>query len=400
MLKKLIIVITIFILIIFNNSLIYGSESRETITDGENKKTVNLNLYARSAALIDAKSGRVLYERNAYDEVSIASTTKIMTCIIALEYGNLTDTVKVSSYAASMPNVQLHIKEGEEYNLEDLLYSLMLESHNDSAAAIAEHIGGSVEGFAELMNSKAKDIGAFNTNFVTPNGLDAVGQHSTAYDIGLIGAYAIENEDFIKITNTNNHVFTDKNGSRNHSVSNKNAFLSMMDGALGIKTGFTSQAGYCFVGALKKDNIKLISVVLASGPNKACKWSDTRKLMLYAIQNHTYKILFEPLDSYKLIEVTNGKKSSVDTYIDGSFSALMREDENVEYFYKHETSLDAPVKKNQIVGTVEATIDGEIVWTHPIRVKERIEKIDLKFSFDKVLKTLFSFDLLEFIFQQ
>lgn len=345
-----------------------------------------LSLYARSAVLIDAESGRVLYGKNIHDEIPIASTTKIMTCIIALEYGKLDDTVKISDYAASMPDVQLNIKEGEEYKLGDLLYSLMLESHNDVAVAIAEHVGGSVEGFAKLMNDKAKDIGAFESNFVTPNGLDADNQYSTAYDMALIGAYAIKNTKFLEIVNTRNYSLSTIDGSRRFDLANKDAFLSQMEGALGIKTGFTSKAGYCFVGALKRDNKTFISVVLASGGNKTCKWTDTRNLMMYGINNYSYKVLFEPAKNYKVMEVEDGKISSVDTYIDGSFSALMNENESAEYFYNYPEKLQAPIKKGQIIGTVEITIDKEPVWSYPIRAKNSVEKIDLEFCLKKILK--------------
>ena len=153
------------ILSILGRTECYAKEAKETVEP--------TNLYAQSAVLMDGSSGRVLFEKNGEEFMANASTTKILTCIIALENAELTDVVKVSSYAASMPDVQLHIKEGEEYYLGDLLYSLMLESHNDVAVAIAEHISGSQEEFSKFMNRKAKEIGCKNTCFLTPNGLDA-----------------------------------------------------------------------------------------------------------------------------------------------------------------------------------------------------------------------------------
>lgn len=377
-----ILVIGLLLFILLPHCTIYADEAEGASGSG------GLELYAGSAILIDAASGRVLYEKNADAQMAMASTTKIMTCIIALEYGNLQDTVKVSSYASSMPDVQLNIREGEEYRLEDLLYSLMLESHNDTAVAIAEHIGGSVEGFAELMNDKSKDIGAYDTNFVTPNGLDAENHYSTARDMALIGAYAIKNPEFIKVTNTSSYSFSSIDGNRRFDVSNKNAFLSQMEGAIGIKTGFTNNAGYCFVGALQRDNKTLVCVVLAAGwpPNKSYKWHDTREMITYGLKNYTYKVLFEPIKSYKKMPVDKGQKSSVNTYIDGNFTALVKEEEKVEYYYKYENTIEAPVMEGEIVGMVEITIDGETVWSYPIKARENVKKIDFKFSYKKVIK--------------
>lgn len=384
---KKIIYLVILVLTFLPCLQVYANETEETVTNEESVNNTKLELNAQSAILIDADTGRVLYEKNGYNEMPMASTTKIMTCIVALENGNLSDVVKISSHASSMPDVQLNVRAEEEYKLEDLLYSLMLESHNDVAVAIAEHIGGSVEGFAELMNKKAQDIGAFHSNFVTPNGLDADTHYSTAYDMALIGAYAIKNDEFIKITNTKSYTFSSIDGSRSFSVANKDAFLSQMEGAIGIKTGYTSKAGFCFVGGLKKDNRTFISVVLASGwpPNKSFKWSDTRKLMLYGLENYTYKVLFEPIKSYKKITINNGQKSIIDTYIDGSFSVLISQFEQAKYIYKLPGDIEAPIKKDQIIGLIEITIDNETVWSYPIKAKESVKKIDFKFNLKKVI---------------
>ena len=245
-----------------------------------------LELHARGAVLMDADSGRVLYGKEEETVLPMASTTKIMTCILALELGDLEDEVEASSYAASQPKVHLGMSEGETFYLKDLLHSLMLESHNDSAVAIAEHIGGSVEGFAELMNGKAREIGCEDTYFITPNGLDAVEvvdgkevRHSTtAKDLARIMRYCImlspKRETFLEITRTPNYSFANRQGSRSYSCTNHNAFLSMMDGALSGKTGFTGGAGYCYVGALRRDGRTFIVALLACGwpAHKTYKW--------------------------------------------------------------------------------------------------------------------------------
>ena len=209
------------------------------------------NLYAQSAVLMDADSGRILFSQNGQTERANASTTKIMTCILALEYGSLDDVVTASEKASSQPKVHLGVTSGETFYLRDLLYSLMLESHNDAAVIIAESVGKSVEGFADMMNAKAKEIGCRNTYFITPNGLDAADDqgihHTTAEDLARIMKYCImdspKKEMFLEITRTPNYQFTDCSGKRTYSCNNHNAFLQMMEGALSGKTGFTADAG-------------------------------------------------------------------------------------------------------------------------------------------------------------
>ncbi len=249
----------------------------ETVTNKvSEKEREELELYAISAVLMDGDSGRVLYEKNGDEIRAMASTTKIMTLIVALENADLEDEVIVSKKASIQPDVQLGIREGEKYRLGDLLYSLMLESHNDTAVAIAEHVAGSVENFAQLMNEKALDIGCYDTHFITPNGLDAeenveissekggkevikIKHSTTAKDLARIMKNCIvqspKSEDFLNITRTDNYTFSCiSNGGRSYSCNNHNAFLSMMEGALSGKTGFTGDAGYCYVGSLKRDD--------------------------------------------------------------------------------------------------------------------------------------------------
>ena len=200
--------------------------------DKHEKETAKeqLQLYAQSAVLMDADSGRVLYGKNPEAKLPMASTTKIMTCILALEYGDTEQIVEASSYAAGMPKVKLYVKEGEKYRLGDLLYSLMLESHNDSAVVVAEAVGGSVEKFAAMMNQKARDIGCYDTYFITPNGLDAkVNENgkvhsTTAADLAKIMAYCVmdspKKEEFLEITRTQGYDFSNADGTRSFHCSN------------------------------------------------------------------------------------------------------------------------------------------------------------------------------------
>ncbi|MFG6369721.1 MAG: D-alanyl-D-alanine carboxypeptidase [Lachnospiraceae bacterium] len=368
-----------------------------------------LRLYAKAAVLMDADSGRVLYERCGDEQLAMASTTKIMTLIVTLENANLEDTVTVSSYAASMPPVHLGIRKGEQYRLKDLTLSLMLESHNDSAVAIAEHVGGSVEQFAALMNQKAQEIGCKNTYYITPNGLDAVQgdkfHSTTARDLALVMSYCItkspQKEMFLEITRTPNHTFTELSNGRSFSCVNHNAFLSMMSGALSGKTGFTAKAGYCYVGALRRDDKTFVVALLACGwPNhKTYKWSDTRSLMEYGLGHYNYRSFDEvelPAEATEDIIVSNGQGSHIGEKIclpveiapeaSGTEGLLMREDEKVTITLQKVRGLSAPVMKGQEIGYVSYAVGNEEWKRINLVTTGEIEAVDMKWCLRKVFE--------------
>ncbi len=384
-------------------------------------------LYATSAVLMDAASGRVLYEKNGYESLPMASTTKIMTCILALENGDLDSLVTVSDYAASQPKVRAGIRPGEQYRLEDLLYSLMLESHNDSAVAIAEHIGGSVEDFAKMMNQKAREIGCKDTYYITPNGLDAavtlangtekarVETHrTTAVDLAKTMAYCISKsaqaDAFLRITRQPDWQFSNriaeenksKEGSHSVSCNNHNAFLGMMDGALSGKTGFTSKAGYCYVGALEKDGSTFTVALLACGwPNhKSYKWQDTRKLMEYGQENYEYHAFAEiPYIEEKLqpITVVNGQTDRIgeravtalrldETDDREAISGLLLNNrEEIEVVYSLPDELTAPVYAGHKIGSIKYIVKGEVWRTEVITVMDTVEAIDYSWCLAKII---------------
>lgn len=350
------------------------------------------DLYARSAVLMDADTGRILFEKNGTEQMPMASTTKIMTLLVTLENADLEGEVQVSSYAASMPDVQLGIREGERYRLRDLCYSLMLESHNDSAVAIAEHVGGSVEGFAAMMNQKARDLGCYHTHFITPNGLDAQdeeGTHSTtAEDLARIMRFCMQNEEFLTITREPSWTFSDLDGTRSFSVNNKNAFLNMMEGALTGKTGFTNGAGYCYVGALEREGKRLVGVVLACGwPNhKTWKWSDMKKLMNYGLANfHKEEIGQEQLE-LSSIPVTDGQTEQVGVSVDLKMGeVLLKDSDEVAVDVLLPDRLAAPAEKGELVGTVIYYINGEIFDLFPICLTEDVKKIDYLWCARRIL---------------
>ena len=237
--------------------LFLGSVS---VTATEQESEPN-QLFATAACLMDGDTGRVLFGKRETDPMAMASTTKIMTCILALENGQEQTVATASAKAAAAPKVHLGVREGEQFLLGDLLYSLMLESHNDAAVMIAETIGGSVEEFASLMNEKAAAIGCTDTHFVTPNGLDASDaggdHHTTAADLARIMRYCVwispKAAQFLVVTQTRSYTFWDLEKKNMFNCYNHNALLDQMDGAVSGKTGFTAKAGYCYTGALERD---------------------------------------------------------------------------------------------------------------------------------------------------
>lgn len=368
------------------------------------------DLYAQAAVLMDAESGRILFEKNGSEAMANASTTKIMTCILALEEGRTDDIVIVSANAVSQPKVHLGMREGERFYLKDLLYSLMLESHNDSAVAIAEHLSGSVEAFADKMNTKAKEIGCENTYFITPNGLDATdedGMHSTtASDLALIMSYCImkspQKDVFRTITATPNYIFSNMDGDRSFSCSNHNSFLTMMEGALSGKTGFTAKAGYCYVGALERDGRTFVVSLLACGwpNNKNYKWKDTTKLMEYALENYEYREVKETQELSNMV-VLNGVPSSdciydkayvnlkIDYEGDDNFLFLLRKDEEIETQISLENNVQAPLDKGETVGKIWYILNGEKIKEYNIVTAECVKEKSISWMFEKILEEYF-----------
>lgn len=364
-------------------------------------------LYALSAVLMDGESGRVLYEKDGERPLANASTTKVLTCIVALENSPGDDYVQVSQNAASQPEVKLGIQKGEQYYLEDLLYSLMLKSHNDTAVAIAEHCGGSVEGFARMLNRKAKQIGCKNTYFITPNGLDAEDangkHHTTARDLALIMRYAVKNETFLHIAQTRDYTFSEITGKRTFSVHNANAFLDMRDGVLAGKTGYTSQAGYCYVCAWEKEGKTFIVSLLGCGwPNhKTYKWSDTKKLLDFGDYNYEYETYWKEPQTGKIL-VTDGVEDGQDIgtkiYLRGKCSVTAYDREKEVLLKKGETvtckieipqKVSAPVLKGEKLGRIAYYLDGKLIDFYPVYAEKSVEKISFKWYTEKVFHDFF-----------
>ena len=352
---------------------------------------------------MDADSGRILFGKEEDVRRANASTTKIMTLIVTLEHADLNNVVTFSDYAASQPDVQLNGASGEQFLLKDLCFSLMLESHNDSAVAIAEHVAGSVEAFADLMNEKAAELGCMDTYFITPNGLDKEDENgfhgTTAADLARIMSYCIKEspmkETFLEITQTPSYSFSNIEGTRNYSCNNHNRFLTMMDGAISGKTGFTGNAGYCYVGALRRDDRTYVVALLGCGwpNNKNYKWSDTKQLMQYGIDSFEKVNLLEleipkeaecPLkisgaktEGYSRIKMTEVQNRTEEKQIE---NILLRKDESIEFKLERKQRLEAPVEAGTTVGTLKYILNGQVVREEELVLKDSVKAWDYRYS--------------------
>ena len=371
---------------------------------GEDEPT---NLYARSAVLMDADSGRILFGKDERRKLPMASTTKIMTCILVLEQMQEDQKASVSDYAVCQPKVRLGVKKKEQFYVNDLLYSLMLESHNDSAVVLAEAIAGTVDAFADFMNEKAKKLGCQNTHFVTPNGLDGEDEdgihETTAEDLARIMRYCImeseEREKFLEITQTKDYSFSNVAGDRTFTCHNHNAFLSMMEGALSGKTGFTSEAGYCYVGALRRDGRTFIVSLLACGwpNNKDYKWKDTRRLMEYGLEHYHYQNVEKKVEKIpvRILEARDERQPFLHNSVllaeateSRDFKILLKQGEEVEVKIVKEKKLHAPVRRGQKVGTVRYRLNGETIHSTDLIASESIQKRDLGWCFEILMKKI------------
>lgn len=324
---------------------------------------------AFSAITLDSRSERILYEKNIHKRCAIASTTKIMTAIVAIENGNLEDIVTVSKRAASIWGSTIELRCSEKIKLHDLLYGLLLKSGNDAAIAIAEHVGGSVENFVNLMNEKAADLGLKDTNFVTPHGLDKDAHFSTAYDLAQITKYALQNKVFSKIVATTNININTR------SFYNTNDLLITYPGANGVKTGYTGKAGRCLVTSVVRGDWKIISVVL-NCPTRERRTRDSRIILDYTFNNYKPYKLVDNNNAFGVLPVCKGKKKDVKIFSCESIVIPLLNEEisriDKKIFLPKE--LNAPVSSNVEVGKIEFLIDNKIIASSGLKVIEEINK--------------------------
>ena len=408
MFKKKFQVIIIFILI---NSMIIQSLIFTVYADDELESVdevietfveiddIEPKLNSREAIVMDRKTKRIIYGKNENKRVAMASTTKIMTAIIVLENAKLDDEVVVSAKAGGIGGSRLGLKKNDKISVENLLYGLMLCSGNDAAIALAEYVGGSVEGFAEKMNQKAKDLKLKSTHFISPHGLDNPDHYTTAYELAIITNYAMENEIFSKIVATKSITILINGNSK--KINNTNELLGVLNGVKGVKTGFTNNAGRCLVTCTNRDGFEIITVVLGADTKKF-RTQDSTKLIEYTYKYYKEVDITETIDSKfddwkkiteSRIEIEKAKNNSKINLeyepIKNKVIPLKSKDyENIEIEVNCLTYLKAPVKSNTILGNMKIILNGEIVEIVPIRNAGEIEKknkIDYFFQFLDVI---------------
>lgn len=326
----------------------------------------------QAAVLIDADSGQILYEKNSDKRMFPASTTKIMTAILALENGKLTDKIKAGPEIYETYGTRLYLEEGEELTLEQLLYSLLLRSANDAAAVIAKYIGGSIENFARMMNEKAKEIGCTNTNFVNPHGLHDENHYTTAKDLALIAKYAMKIPEFRKIVATKSKVIPWPGKEYDRQLYNGNKLLEQYEGADGVKTGYTSQAQQTLVASATRDGHRLIAVVLKSQGKNI--WSDAKALLDYGFSNFVFMDIIDSRETVTTIDVKYGGWLPLITEKD--FKYTMPEDihGNIEEKIVIKNDVVAPIKKGQVMGEIQYTINGQVIGRVNLLAKKSIAR--------------------------
>lgn len=348
-----------------------------------------ISLNATSAIAIDSNSLRILYEKNAFSKKPMASTTKVMTVIIAIENNSLEEIVTISKKAAGTGGSSAKLKAGKKIKLEELLYGLMLNSGNDAAVAIAEHTAGSVENFAKLMNEKAIEIGALNTNFVTPHGLDTNNHYSTAYDMALIAAYALKNPIISEIVNTTSKNMVFEDGSY-VSLSNTNKLLSLYNGADGVKTGYTAMAGRCLIGSATKNNWQVITVVFGE-PTSSARLNDTIKLLDYCFDNYSLVNLCSLYTPNFKIDIKKGKKNNLIPKYENSLILPLTdiEKKSITIRKAYSTELVAPINTNQTIGKIDFMLNGVLLGSIKLISTENIVRLDYKDYYNILLNNFF-----------
>ncbi len=344
-----------------------------------------LGISAHSAVVIDSLTGDVIYEKNAYERRRMASTTKIMTAICALENGNPDDMVKVHPSAVGVEGSSMYLGHGEVISLRDLTYGLMLASGNDAAVAIAMHISGSIEAFADLMNTTAAKIGAKDTSFKNPNGLDADGHYTTAYDLAKITRYGMTIPAFAEIVSTKNVKIPWQGKDYPRQLKNHNKLLNMYEGCDGVKTGFTKKSGRCLVSSATKEGYQVIAVTL----NAPDDWNDHISMLNYAFENYENRQLLKENDYLATIPIVNGVTDTVEIIAENDFSVPAKNGTvpEVEMRYTLPETLTAPVGfgqevgkvdffyKGNLIGTVSAVSNGSVAYCEPETLLNSLRKI-------------------------
>ena len=397
--KKILYSILIFLLILLNFSTVCADDVDNEVDFEDTIEVTASNVSelpktnSRRYIVYDRISKSMIIGKNEDVKSAMASTTKIMTTIVILEKADLNEKVTVSAKAGGTGGSRLGLKRGDKASVRDLLYGLMLRSGNDAAVALAEHVGGSVKGFAELMNEKAIELGLTNTHFVTPHGLDDANHYTTALELAKLTDYAMNNETFAKIVGTKSTTIYINNQSR--QINNTNELLGVLNGVVGVKTGFTNNAGRCLVTETKRNNIDIITIVLGADTKKD-RTKDSVNLIEYTFSKYKMYNLEEQIIkefnkwkniNEKRILIIKGKTSNPKLALGAIEKATIPicDNDKIEYSINALTEVEAPVEQWNVMGTLTVKLNGEILENIDIVNVNEVQKRDWKDYFKIVL---------------
>ena len=397
--KKILYSILIFLLILLNFSTVCADDVDNEVDFEDTIEVTASNVSelpktnSRRYIVYDRISKSMIIGKNEDVKSAMASTTKIMTTIVILEKADLNEKVTVSAKAGGTGGSRLGLKRGDKASVRDLLYGLMLRSGNDAAVALAEHVGGSVKGFAELMNEKASELGLTNTHFVTPHGLDDANHYTTALELAKLTDYAMDNETFAKIVGTKSTTIYINNQSR--QINNTNELLGVLNGVVGVKTGFTNNAGRCLVTETKRNNMDIITIVLGADTKKD-RTKDSVNLIEYTFSKYKmYNLeeqIIEEFNKWKNINekrilIIKGKTSNPKLALGAIEKATIPicDNDKIEYSINALTEIEAPVEQWNVMGKLTVKINGEILENIDIVNVNEVQKRDWKDYFKIVL---------------
>jgi D-alanyl-D-alanine carboxypeptidase (penicillin-binding protein 5/6) len=399
--KKIFYTILVFLLILLNFSTACADDVDNEVDFEDTIEVTASNVSelpktnSRRYIVYDRISKSMIIGKNEDIKSAMASTTKIMTTIVILEKADLNEKVTVSAKAGGTGGSRLGLKRGDKASVKDLLYGLMLRSGNDAAVALAEHVGGSVKGFAELMNEKAIELGLTNTHFVTPHGLDDANHYTTALELAKLTDYAMDNETFAKIVGTKSTTIYINNQPR--QINNTNELLGVLNGVVGVKTGFTNNAGRCLVTETKRNNMDIITIVLGADTKKD-RTKDSVNLIEYTFSKYKmYNLeeqIIEEFNKWKNINekrilIIKGKTSNPKLALGAIEKATIPicDNDKIEYSINALTEIEAPVEQWNVMGKLTVKINGEILENIDIVNVNEVQKRDWKDYFKIVLNT-------------
>lgn len=366
-------VLAMLVICVFPNSNIYYAKEDHVLAS------------AKAMVVLEGNTNKILYSHNKDQKLAMASLTKIITAIVAIEnVENLDEKVKVADESIGIEGTSIYLTKGEELTLKELLLGLMLASGNDSAMAIAYHVCGNEENFVKMMNEFVSKIGANNTSLNNPHGLDDNNHYTTAHDLAIITSYALKNEKFREIVSTKNAIISGNNQVEARYLKHKNKLLFSDENCIGVKTGFTDNAGRCLVHATKQaDGMELITVLLNCGP----MFEEADRLNKLAVNNFEYVELIKPYNFVGTVNINNGSSNTTNVATIKGFSTVIKKGDRQNYIIEYDIPnlIEAPIKNGDKVGSVTVKYDGEIIFEEPLISIDSVDNIGLKYMLDNIL---------------